>query len=256
MSTKTDLAKEIIEKIFPSYLKKQDFFFKNTKITRIDIETDEESAAAEKPKGRYITIEADSVRPPFYTFDEEAFALANEIRALLPDMRKILVIGIGNRELTADSFGIKTAEQLPCGKFFGRELCAFSPGVSGVTGIEPAALIKAAAEKLEPSGIIAADSLCAENLFHICRTIQLSNSGLAPGSGFGKGKKPIDSESMGVPVIALGTPTAAFAEDDSVFVSPNDIDVLIKRASKLAACAIGLAVFPELGIETVREWIC
>ncbi len=255
MSIKTDLAKEIIDRISPCYAKKREYFFKSTKITEIDIETREESELIGKPKGRYVTVEADSVRPPFFTFDEEAIALAGEIKKLLPEKGKILFVGTGNRNLAADSLGPLIAEMLPCGEFFGRELCAFSPGVSGSTGIEPFLLIKAVCEKLEPDGIIIGDSLFAENLSHICRTVQLSDSGIAPGSGFGGAKKAITEKELGIPVLAIGTPTVTAFEDDSLFVSPKDIDFLIKRAARLMAAGITLAVFPKLGIDTVKEWI-
>ncbi|MBR3952033.1 MAG: GPR endopeptidase [Oscillospiraceae bacterium] len=256
MSTKTDLAKEIIDRISPDYPKKKEKFFGKTKITEIAVETPEEADLLEKPKGRYITIEADSIRPPFDTFDEEAAAIAAELGRLLPKKDKILVVGIGNEGLTADSLGPLTAKKLPCGKFSGRELFAFSPGVSGATGIEPVLLIKSAAEKLEPDGIIIIDSLLAENIFHICRTIQLTDSGIAPGSGISGKRKALNRESIGFPVIAAGTPTVTLsAESDSLFVSPGDIDFLVKRAARLLAVSLVLAVFPEIGIETAKEWV-
>ena len=85
MSTKTDLAKEIIDKISPDYAKKRSFFFKNTEISEVSIETEDESAIFEKPKGRYVTIEADFPRFAFEKFDEEVFAAASEIGKMLPE---------------------------------------------------------------------------------------------------------------------------------------------------------------------------
>lgn len=256
MSTKTDLAKEIIDKNSPLYAKQKNFFYQNTKICRIDIETKEESLILGKPKGRYVTVEADSLRPPFDSFDEEAFAIAKEIKALLPKAEKILAIGIGNKNLTADSLGPLTAEMLPCGEFFGKKLMAFSPGVLGSCGIEPFLLIKSAAEILEPDGIILLDSLFSEDIFHICRTVQLTNSGIEPGFGIGRERKAINSALLKTPVIAAGTPTVTFLkESDSLFVSPGDIDFLIKRAARLLAVSVTLAVFPEVGIETAKEWV-
>lgn len=256
MSTKTDLAKEIIVKKSPVYAKMKKFFRGKTEITEIRIETDDESALIGKPKGAYITVEADSVRFPAGDFDEEASALAAETEKLIPDKRMVLVAGIGNSSLTADSLGPAVAEILPCGEIFGRKLCALSAGVGGKTGIEPEMLVSAAAEKLKPSAVILVDALAAEDIAHICRTIQITDSGLAPGSGVAGGKNAISKENLGVSTVAMGTPTVIrYPGSDSVFVSPNDVDVKIKRSARLMASAITLAVFPELGIETVKEMV-
>ena len=254
MSTKTDLAKEIINKISPDYAKKQRFFYKKTEITKIFIETDEESAFFEKPKGIYVTIEADFPGGSFEKFDEEVFATASELKKLLPKKGTVLVAGIGNPFLAADSLGPLSAENLFCGEIGKRKLCSIVPGVFGRTGIEPEIIIKAAAEKISPSAIILIDSLASEDIRSICRTVQLSDCGLSPGSGFGKAKNTLSKETTGVPVIAIGTP-AASRFSDSVFVSPNEIDILIKRAAKLVSCAISLAVFPELGIDFIKKLI-
>lgn len=256
MSIKTDLAKEIIDRISPGYSKKEEVFFGKTKITRISIDNAEESALIGKPEGKYITVEADSLRPPFDTFDEEAAVLASEIGRLLPRREKILVIGIGNENLTADSLGPMVTKMLPCGEFSGKRLMAFSPGVFGSSGIDPFLLIKSAADNLKPDGVILIDSLLAENIFHVCRTVQLTDSGIAPGSGISGRRKAINEETLGFPLVAAGTPTVTlFSEADSLFVSPNDIDFLIKRAARLLAAAVTLAVFPEIGIETAKEWV-
>ena len=256
MSTKTDLAKEIIDKKSFVYAKKRSFFHGDTKITEVRIETEEDSALFEKPKGTYITVEADSIRVPFSDFFGEVSALAAEAQKLLPEKGDILVIGIGNSSLTADSLGPLAAEMVPCGEFSGRRLFSFSPGTFGKTCIEPEILISAAVEKLRPEAVILIDALAAEDISHICRTVQLTDSGIAPGSGVGKAKASLNKETLGVPAVAIGTPTVIrYPDSDSVFVSPNDIDIRIKKAARLIACAAALAVFPSLGPETVSEMI-
>lgn len=254
MSTKTDLAKEIIDKNPSGYSKIRKFFCGETEITEVRIETGEDSALIGKPKGIYITVEADSLRLPFGDFSAELSAISAELRKLIPEKGDILAVGIGNRSLTADSLGPLSAEILPCGELFGRRLCALSPGTFGKTGIEPEILISAAVERLGPSAVVLIDALAAEDISHVCRTVQLSDSGLSPGSGVGKGKTAINKKTLGVPVIAVGTPTVIrYPDSDSVFVSPNDIDILIKKAARLIASSIALAVFPSLGAETVAE---
>lgn len=251
MSTKTDLAKEIIDKISPDYAKKRSFFFKSTEISEVLVETEEESALFEKPKGRYITVETDFPRFAFEKFDEEALAAAFEISKMLPKSGDVLAVGIGNALLTADSLGPLVSENLLAGEFFGRKLFSTVPGVFGRTGIEPEAFVFALAKKLSPSAVIIIDSLAAEEISHVCRSVQICDSGISPGSGFGKAKAEISAATLGIPVIAVGTPTVTnIGEAD--FVSPNNIDFLVKRAAKLIACAVSLAVFPKAGIDFIK----
>lgn len=253
MSTKTDLAKEIIGRNFPDYSKKRRFFCGDTEIFEISIETAEDSRLFGKPKGKYITVEADFPRIPTGDFDEEAFAVSAELKKLLPENGNILAVGIGNAFLTADSLGPASAENLLCGEFFGRKLFSLIPGVFGRTGTEPEILIKSAVEKLAPSAVIIIDSLAANDIGNVCRSVQLSDSGLAPGSGLCGGKTALSEETLGVPVVAIGTPTVTrLSDSDSVFVSPNDIDILIRRAAKLISAAINLAVFPEAGPDFIK----
>ena len=253
MSTKTDLAKEIITKIFPEYSKKRRFFFGKTEVSEFFIETAEESAFFEKPVGKYVTVEADFPRLPFGNFENEVLAISAELKKLLPKKGNILAVGIGNVSLAADALGPLSAENLLCGEFFGRKLFSLIPGVFGKTGIEPEILIKSAVEKLSPGAVVVIDSLAAENLENVCRSVQLCDSGLAPGSGFGKGKIALSEKTLGVPVIAIGSPTVTrLSDSDSVFVAPNDIDVLVKRSAKLISAAVNLAVFPEAGLEFIK----
>ncbi len=251
MSTKTDLAKEIINKILPEYSKKRKFFFGDTEVSEIFIETAEESRFFGKPIGKYITVEADFPRLPFGNFENEVEAISAGLKKLLPEKGGVLAVGIGNAFLTADSLGPLAAENLLCGEFFGRNLFSLVPGVFGRTGIEPEILIKSAVEKLSPSAVIVIDSLAAENIGNVCRSVQLCNSGLAPGSGFGAGKTAFSEETLGVPVVAIGSPTVTRISA-SDFVSPNDIDILVRRTAKLISAAVNLAVFPNAGLDLIK----
>ena len=251
MSTKTDLAKEIINKKSPAYSKKRKFLFGETEIFEVLIETPEESAFFGKPIGKYVTVEADFPKLPFGNFENEVFAISAELKKLLPESGNILAVGIGNSFLTADSLGPLSAENLLCGEFFGRKLFSLVPGVFGRTGIDPEILIRSAAEKLSPSAVIIIDSLAAEKVENVCRSVQLSDSGISPGSGFSGGKPVISEKTLGVPVVAIGSPTVT-SVSDSVFVSPDDIDVLVRRTAKLISAAINLSVFPEAGIDFIK----
>ena len=251
MSTKTDLAKEIINNFSPDYAKKQKFFFGETEVSEFFIETAEESRFFGKPIGKYVTVEADFPRLPFGNFENEVLAVSSELRKILPETGNVFAVGIGNGFLNADSLGPLSAENLLCGEFFGRKLFSLVPGVFGRTGIEPEILIKAAAEKLLPSAMIIIDSLAAENIENVCRSIQLSDSGIAPGSGYEGGKTSLSEKTFGIPVIAIGSPTVTRLSD-SDFVSPKDIDILVRRTAKLISAAVNLAVFPEAGMDFIK----
>ena len=253
MSIKTDLAKEIIDRIFPEYSKAKTFFRGKTKITRILIDPQEEKLF-QKPAGRYVTIEADSPRLPYENFDEEAEAVAAELRELLPKDGNILAVGLGSSFLTADSIGPKVMARTFCKSFGEKELFLLSPGTEGRTGMEPGRLVRAAVKEFSPAGVILIDSLMAEDIFHICRTVQITDAGLAPGSGICERKNALNAQYLGVPCVAIGTPTAAaFSGKEKVCGSSNDIDILAQRAAARIAAGISLAVFPELGLDFIKE---
>lgn len=175
-----------------------------------------------KPKGTYITLETGSV-----WLDEEAVLtrktaiftrlLRRLVKKTTPQFDSIFVACLGNAAVTADSLGpsVQNAlhisrhlESTPYRSLFGpHTLSALSPGVTGQTGIETLALIKSAVSEVKPSLIIAIDALAARSPDRLCTTVQLCNTGIAPGSGIGNRRCAINEETLGVPVIAIGVPT-------------------------------------------------
>lgn len=261
MSMKSDLAKEIFNGLEEKFPKTETFHRRgNIDIAQIDINSDELSALLEKPKGRYITMEAESITDPSLGSDGEISALAEEIASLLPQKGTVLVAGIGNVELTADSLGAKAAGMVLAGTFFERRLCCLSTGVCGRTGFEAFDMIASAAAMTKPAAVILIDALAAENISHIGRTVQITDTGIRPGSGIGTGKRELSEKTLGAPVVAIGVPTVirfpfTGEKGREVFVSPNDIDITVKRAARLIALAVNLAVFPELGLDTIKELV-
>ena len=254
MSTKTDLAKEIIGKKMPFYSKIYKTFYKGTEITEICIETPEDAAFLEKPQGSYFTIEADSVKDPFGDMEKEAKALAFVLSPFLKGKKRVLAAGVGNSFLTADSLGPLFAANLFCGSFFEKSLFSLTLGVEGRTAVPPFLLLKAAVKELEPDIIVAADALAAEELSEICKTVQITDAGIVPGSGIGAKTAAFSKETLGVPVIAIGTPTVIrYPGEDAAFVFPKDGDIFIERAAKLLALGLSAAVFPEFGAETIKR---
>ena len=191
-------------------------------ITTVEVKTEEGATHIMRPIGHYITLSF----PPFWNEYEniprEALVMALEktILFLLKKHRspcRILVVGLGNRAITADAVGPIAAEKIdvtghwdtvpslrpylpPCPLF------AISPGVLGKTGIETFTLVKAAVEDAKPSHVIVIDSLAARSTDRLGRCIQLSDTGIVPGSGIGNHRKAIDEKALGVPVIAIGIP--------------------------------------------------
>ena len=255
----SDLALEIFNGLKGKTPKIQSFrSFCGVDITEIDLESDENAALLGKPKGRYITVEAESILDPSKESEKEIRALAEEIRQFIPGKKVVLVSGIGNAELTADSLGAKVTEYLLTGSFLGRKLCCVSTGVCAKTGFDSFEITSSAAAMAKPDLIILVDALSAENISHIGRTVQLTSGGIRPGSGIGAGKRELSSETLGAPVLAIGVPTVIRYPEYSgkkVFVSPNDIDVTVKRAAKLIALGINLALFPEFGLGSIKEMV-
>lgn len=261
MSIQTDLAGEIIDGFsgenFPGRRAGRLF---GVPTEEIRIETAEEAEKIGKPVGRYVTVEWDSVTGLLAETDREVKALAAVLSGFLPERGTVFAVGIGNRELTSDALGAKSLEHLSVGVGENRKLCALSTGVSGRTGFEPLSMIRFAAEHIKPSAILLIDALAAEKIGRIGKTVQVTDAGLWPGSGVGETKAELSERTLGVPVVAVGMPTVIrypreLSGGRAVFVSPGDVDLLVRRASRLIAMSVDLAVFPELGLELVKEMV-
>lgn len=190
------------------------------KFLYMDIETEEASRHLGKEIGRYITAETGRV---WLMGDEQrenaAETLAQSISEMSGDASSILIVGLGNREITSDSLGPQTADSLLVtrhirdhdpvlfDKLCHREISVLCPGVLGQTGIETFELIRGAVETVKPDLVIAIDALAARSVDRLATTVQLTDTGIAPGSGIGNRRKRIDKNSLGVPVLALGIPT-------------------------------------------------
>lgn len=228
-------------------------------------------AAAEelcKPTGVYHTVTMEPVlRHEADAFSAAASLLADLIRPLLPEdpAASAMIVGLGNRAITPDAIGPKAIEsifvtrhlrdQMPDDFSDVRSVSAFSPGVLGSTGMEAAALVHAIAQALRPDCIIAVDALACSEPERLCRTIQISDTGITPGSGVGNHRQALNRDSFGVPVLAVGVPTVMdirtvsdSAALDGMFVTPRDIDTVVSDFSKLIGYAINLSLQNELTI--------
>ncbi len=190
---------------------------KDILITTVTIENERAARAMKKSRGRYLTLEAQWVK--WNAGEEAAIAevLAEYIKELIPEkLRKsVLVVGLGNRQVTPDALGPWIVDRLCINKHYAKEgentISAIAPGVMAQTGLETAELVKGVVEQTKPTTIIALDALAARNVGRLNTTIQLSDAGISPGSGVGNHRHAIDYNTMKVPVIAIGIPTVVDA---------------------------------------------
>lgn len=237
-------------------------------VTTIRILTKEESGKLNKPVGVYHTV----VLEPVLRREDDAFSravrvLASLIRETLQisEQQTVMVVGLGNRAITPDSVGPACAAQILATRHLRQQLpeqfgtlrgvCVLSPGVLGTTGIESAEMVKTLCAHVKAGAVVVIDALACSDAERLCRTIQITDAGIVPGSGVGNDRAAFNRESLGVPVAAIGVPTvmdAAVVSDaaqvQGLFLTPRDIDTIVRDLSKIAAYAVNLALQPELTI--------
>ena len=225
-----------------------------------------------KPIGKYITVALDRyIAREEGAFEDASRVLSEELRRLLRlrGNESILVAGLGNDAITPDAVGPRTARRILATRHlvsavpehFGdlRSVSVLESGVLARTGMESAEVIRAVCEKLMPDRVIAVDALCSGSPERLCRTVQLTDSGIVPGSGVGNRRKALNEKTLGVPVVAVGVPTVTdaltlcralspeteFLQDrpeSAMIVTPREIDAGVEDCAKLAAMAINLAL--------------
>lgn len=191
--------------------------------TVVEIVDDRGAAALGKPCGRYVTLESPQLFVPEPELTQlVADRLTETLSAMLPDLGAVLVIGLGNRRITADSLGPRVVDGLlvtrhmretmpPSLKGRLRSVSAVAPGVLGVTGVETAEVVHGIVERVKPEAVIAVDALAAREASRICTTLQISDTGIQPGSGVGNHRMGLSQETLGIPVIAVGVPMVVYA---------------------------------------------
>lgn len=264
------------------------------RVTRVEITTKNGARAMGKPMGTYVTIEAAGMLEPDEGFHREVSdVLAGQLTKIIPGAgqeQEILVVGLGNRDVTADALGPHVVDNLCITRHIVREygkaaynrdrmnqVSSMEPGVMGKTGMEAAEIIKGVVEQTGPDVIVAIDALAARTTKRLNRTIQITDTGIHPGSGVGNHRNALTKESMGIPVIAIGVPTVvdaativmdafeklldgtgeadkreyleecrnALAELHNMYVASKDIDAVIKRVSYTVSEGINMALSLE-----------
>lgn len=245
-------------------------------VTRVDILDAAGAAALGKPAGSYRTVDLSGFWQREADFFRRAvLAVGTQLRALLPETGPVLVVGLGNRGMTPDAVGPLAADHVLVTRHliaaapadFGsfRSAAVLRPGVLGTTGVESVEAVLGVAERVQPGAVIAVDALAARRTERLCRMVQLSDSGIVPGSGVGNHRAALDRETLGVPVVAIGVPTvvdaATLAADlleeaglgavaadwlravpQTLTVTPQDIDAQVRELGKVVGYAIDWAV--------------
>lgn len=259
--------------------------------TWVRIDTPQAAKRLGKAQGVYWTLthpNLPSLSP------EERIGIAREVsqmlRLLLPPQGDVLVLGLGNRHMTADALGDRVVSGVLVTRHLKdqrmRNVCAMAPGVLGITGVETAELALGLTQKLKPSAVLVIDALAAMETSHICTTIQLTDTGISPGSGVGNHRQGINAEWLQVPVIAIGIPMVVYAStivrdalrrilakestieqaeamaeelaDGSIgdfVVTPRSIDELVQGLADMLALAINAALQPDLTIEELTHYL-
>lgn len=208
-----------------------------TDITVVDVVNKSGEREIGKPMGRYITLEMPyEVKDKLDDFEDVCIALCDELKPLvdIPNDGTVLIVGLGNRSITPDSLGPKViSSALITRHLFDimpdkledglRPVCGITPGVLGITGIETGEIIRGVVDRVKPDLVIAIDALASRKMERINRTVQISDTGINPGSGIGNHRNGISRETLGIPVIAIGVPTVV----DAATMANDTIDLVI-----------------------------
>ena len=253
-------------------------------VTRVDILDHRGEEALGKPVGSYLTVDLTTFWQRKADFFERAVrAVGSQLKQLLPAEGSVLVIGLGNAAMTPDAVGPLCLESVLVTRhlisamprqFAGfRPVAVFRTGVLGTTGVESAEAVRGLVEQVKPSLVIAVDALASRRMGRVCATVQLSDTGIVPGSGVGNHRSALNAETLGVPVFALGVPTvvdaatlaadlleesgveqvdeARLRDNGSFMVTTRDIDQQVRDLSKVVGYGINWAL-QDLEIEEIN----
>ncbi len=264
--------------------------YESCTVTTVNVDNDHSAKLLGREKGKYITIETDNIyRITDSDFDEIVNHTADSIRKMIKisDSGRVLIAGIGNREITPDSLGPKCIDRIIVtrglentqpqllGKTGFSSVCAICANVFGVTGIESAEITEGIAKILKPELIIIIDALATVSLSRLCKTVQISNTSLTPGGGVDNSREEISSQKLNTPIISIGMPTVIDVKsilqnakieessipdiledyEDSLIAVPANIDTATDTAAKLIAFSINKALHHDMSTEDILKFL-
>lgn len=242
-------------------------------VARVEILDAEGERALGKPPGVYLTLDVAALwRREEGIFARVVRAMAELLGPLLPE-GPVLAAGLGNPAMTPDALGPRTLDHLLITRHLQEVLPGFRPvaglgaGVLGTTGLEVAEWVRGAAEHVKPAAVVLIDALAARGLDRLCSTVQLSDTGLIPGSGVGNHRQALNRETLGVPVVSIGVPTVVSVETAAkdllaqaggdeenlgrlqgkgLFVTPDSIDYKLRELARVVGYGLDLMLQPTL----------
>ena len=254
-------------------------------LTKVEILNRQGEAALGKPQGAYLTIDLTTFWQRKADFFERAVrAVGSQLKTLLPEKGPVLIIGLGNSAMTPDAVGPLALDSVLITRhlisamprhFSGfRPVAVFRTGVLGTTGVESAEAVKGLVEQVQPSVVIAIDALASRRVGRVCTTVQISDTGITPGSGVGNHRAALNQNVLGVPVFSIGVPTvvdaATLAADlleesgirnideeqlrgrqENLMVTPRDIDAQVRDLAKVIGYGINWAL-QDLEIQEIN----
>ena len=247
---------------------------RDVRVTVVRIQTENGAKAMGKPIGTYITLEAPRMSEPDEDYHREVSEkLAEYLKKLLDvkNEKSVLVVGLGNREVTPDALGPEVVGNLRITRHVVREygkaafakekvhlVSAIVPGVMAQTGMETLEVVQGIVAETKPDHVVVIDALAARSSKRLNRTIQLSDAGIQPGSGVGNHRNSLSKGTIGVPVLAIGVPTVVDAATivydatgdrssvppglNGMFVTPKNVDEMIRRLSFTISEALNLVL--------------
>lgn len=212
------------------------------------------SERIDKPCGKYATLETSVViRGERDRYRKISDALGKYLKEYCNGCEKVLAVGLGNPDLTADALGDRVFKRLVVTRHIDpdRYLCALTPNVLGMTGIESCDIICAVVQKIKPDAVIVVDALTAAATGRIATAFQITDSGITPGSGVENSRRRLDEETLGTRTISVGVPLVVYSSTIArdyggtegsigrdMVVTPKDVDVLVEDCAAIIAGAI------------------
>ncbi len=295
-NARTDLAVELVKQtptVPNGVLFEEKDFSSRVHVERVIVQNEEGEKAIGKPRGMYITLHAPELRDGDPETIEDCAKALGEMMHIIMEKVKVtpqapaLIVGLGNRAITPDSIGPRTVEDILVTRHLfsllpekidkrAGSVAAIAPGVLGDTGLESGEVIDALVKQIKPCCVIAIDSLAAMSPQRLTTTVQISDSGIAPGAGVGNNRPRLDEALLGVPVYAVGVPMVVHArtivEDlaqqsgmgniqkmldvcEDLFVTPKDIDTLATSCAKVLSTGLNMALHGDLAYSEAVDLI-
>lgn len=280
MALRTDIAVEFLDDQNGHFdgVSVEEYSQNSVKITEVRINTDYAAEKLGKPKGIYITFETDACFDMFLC-EELCSILAEKLFGVIGRANgTVLVVGIGNSDVTPDALGPKAAKGVIATRHIEshlaesiglkgvRPVSVVSPGVLGQTGLEISEIVKGIISKIKVDRVILIDALAAKDVHRLGKTVQISNIGVVPGSGVGNSRIELSRETLGVDCVTIGVPTVVDAatlcegltgvgctSTEPFIVTTRDIDMIIKCAADLISSSLNRALQPDVDSELLTQ---